>query len=450
MNMLCDESLLEVFNHCQNNDPYWHTTWPIWKTLVQVCQRWRRIIFASPQHLHLQLLCSNVTSASVNVKGSLDIWPQLPIVIDYQRTNWNGDENVIAALDRRDRVTKITCYGLSSSILKKLYAIQEPFPCLTRLDLNLWGNWGNLSPVLPESFLGGSAPRLQSCTLRGIAFPALPNLLISTSRLVRLFLYDIPDSGYILPDAMASCLATLPNLEELTMEFRTPTSRPRSTNSPPPAPAIIPSLIRFDFEGSSEYLEDLAARIEAPLLHSLCVTFSMDLTFIVSQLLRFIAHSTRLNKLFDAEVELGPWSVRMTDESWNYLVLGIKYKASSWQISSLVQLCNNLSPLLSQVTSLSFWERRLKPKDMEPTQLLAVFLPFSSATSLSVSGEMVSSVVHALGELTGEWDIEVLPELDCLWFDGHHPNQSELEESLDPFIDSRRDAYRNITVLWEH
>ncbi len=54
--------------------------------------------------------------------------------------------------------------------------------------------------VLPETFLGGSAPRLRSsCALRAIEFPALPTFLISTCRLTDNILECVPD---ISPELM--------------------------------------------------------------------------------------------------------------------------------------------------------------------------------------------------------------------------------------------------------
>ncbi|KAI0281522.1 hypothetical protein BC826DRAFT_1069289, partial [Russula brevipes] len=68
-------------------------------------------------------------------------------------------------------------------------------------------------PVLPDSFLGGSAPRLRTLKLRDIAFPALPNLrvLLSASDLVTLSISRLPHPGYTLPtpETMVACLSTL-------------------------------------------------------------------------------------------------------------------------------------------------------------------------------------------------------------------------------------------------
>ena len=159
--------------------------------------------------------------------------------------------------------------------------MQEPLPALTKLNISRTS-----VPVLPEAFLGGSAPCLRSYTLHGITFPGFCKLLVSTNQLVhlRLVLHDLPDSGYIPPDAMVSCLATLPNLNTFIIEFKLSMSRPRLTSPPPPARDVLPSLTHFDFIGSGKYLEDLVVRIDAPLLHHIIVAFSVDFNFIASQL----------------------------------------------------------------------------------------------------------------------------------------------------------------------
>lgn len=50
-----------------------------WCTLVRVCQRWRTLVFGSPRYLNVQLLCTE----GIQVKRMLDIFPALPIVIQY-------------------------------------------------------------------------------------------------------------------------------------------------------------------------------------------------------------------------------------------------------------------------------------------------------------------------------------------------------------------------------
>ena len=77
--------------------------------------------------------------------------------------------------------------------------MRQQFPALIHLALSLESNFGRvLGPPLPDGFLGGSAPRLQTFKLEKIPFPALPKLLLSATDLVFLELWNVPYSGYTL------------------------------------------------------------------------------------------------------------------------------------------------------------------------------------------------------------------------------------------------------------
>jgi len=84
--------------------------------------------------------------------------------------------------------------------------MQEPFQSLRTLRLSCRAEVRDV-PVITDTFLGGSAPRLQVIELCHIPFPTLPKLLLSANDLVRLSLEDIKRAGYISPDVMATCLA---------------------------------------------------------------------------------------------------------------------------------------------------------------------------------------------------------------------------------------------------
>ena len=133
INVLSDYDLREVFYHYQCHVNCADLIIWMWQPLVHVCQRWRQIIFASPHYLHLQLLCDNMTPA----KDSLDIWPPLPIVVSYQPDFYvKGDQNIIAALEHHDCITKIMLPKMSHSILESLFPfMHKPLLALTKLDL---------------------------------------------------------------------------------------------------------------------------------------------------------------------------------------------------------------------------------------------------------------------------------------------------------------------------
>ena len=216
IDVLPDDVLLEILNICVDQDQrhrlsYVKKELQAWQKLVHVCRRWRTVVFGSPLHLNLALVCTHETPA----RDKLDVWPPFPLVIRSSAFQINRMDNIIAALERRDRVHQIDLTNLSNSRLEELLAAaQEPFPELTYLKLSLHGGL-----VIPDSFLGGSALRLQEIYLDGISFPGLPKLLLSATRLVNPRLLNIPDSAYIPPDAMVNMLSTLTCLGSLILEF---------------------------------------------------------------------------------------------------------------------------------------------------------------------------------------------------------------------------------------
>src|SRR5260370_20624004 len=99
----------------------------------------------------------------------------------------SGMDNIIAALEQTNRVSRVDLFIDSSRVLEGfMAAMQVPFPELTYLSL-LSGD--ETLPGIPDSFLGGSAPRLRHFTLSGFPFPGFPKLLLSATHLVRLDLY---------------------------------------------------------------------------------------------------------------------------------------------------------------------------------------------------------------------------------------------------------------------
>ena len=111
VDMLPDNVLLEIFDFYRR-DPTsminiaYEKAWK-WGALTQVCRRWRHIVFESPLRLDLQLFCDHTTPT----KRLLDIWPPFPIVVTFSWSQTPGDEkgveNVIAAIDRGNRISEI-------------------------------------------------------------------------------------------------------------------------------------------------------------------------------------------------------------------------------------------------------------------------------------------------------------------------------------------------------
>jgi hypothetical protein len=234
----------------------------------------------------------------------LGIWPPLPIIVTNIASDFMpNDSDFDAATVHRNRVCGIYLRLAISQLQLFATMMQEQFPALTHLKLGpLYGHGSDLP--LPDEFLGGSAPWLQYLKLYNIPFPALPKYLLSATNLVHLALLDIPDSGYISPEAIVTSLAMLANLKSLTIGFESSRSFPDQEHRHPPllARPVLPTLTHFEFQGASRYLEALVVRIDTPLLGSICITFPHQYIFDTSQLAQFLKRTTRFQALNEAHV----------------------------------------------------------------------------------------------------------------------------------------------------
>jgi F-box-like len=439
---LPDDVLLDIFESCLP-DPVERRA-KAWPKLVHVCQRWRYIVFASPRRLDLRLLCTHSTP----VREMLDVWPPLPIQIHYSNVDLYVEDNVIAAFEHRNRVRSIRFGRIWEPLERVVAVMQEPFPELESLSLEIYGM---TMPALPNTFLGGSAPRLRSLHLIHIPFPTLPRLLLSTNDLVHLSLLKIPHSGYISPGAMATCVSALTRLTRLSIGFISPASRPDPITQPPPplTRAVLPTLTGFEFYGVSEYLEDLMAQIEAPLVHHVAISFFNQLVFDIQQLIQFISHAPALMPFYDAFIQSFVDSVMITfrprrqSSIEKFLLFKISCKEIDWQVSSVVQICNQLSFVLSSIQWLSIYEQRwILQLDMDNAQWLELFQPFTAVRTLRIYHKNHSLALSALRGLTGGSATQVLPaleELQLSWYQASQLNNW-------PFIVARQRSDHPVVV----
>ena len=167
----------------------------------------------------------------MHVREMLDIWPTLPIDIWYNYNNTtlataastgnSGNNNIIIMLKHHDCICKISLCGVPSSQFERLARATQNSELFLALTLLVLQSKPELVlGVLPDSFLGGSAPHLRTLRLDNVAFLALLKLLWSAAGdLVHLYLWGIPDARYVSPEVMASCLSTLTKLESLRLGF---------------------------------------------------------------------------------------------------------------------------------------------------------------------------------------------------------------------------------------
>jgi hypothetical protein len=446
IDVLPDDVLLEIFDfYVRMYSEYSmsiKTGVEKWQSLIHVCRRWRNLVLGSPRRLNLQLYCTPETPA----RDTLDVWPPLPLVVAGNVNSTSDTNNVIAALGRSNCICEVDLCSLVDWQLEEvLAAMQVPFPELTALGLTLNGE--TLS-VIPDSFLDGSAPRLQIFGLYGIPFPGLPNLLMSATHLVSLRLFNIPHSGYISPEAIVALISVLSSLELLSLEFQSPQSRPdrEARPSPPSKRSIIP-LVSLQFKGVTEYLEDLVTLIDTPKLKSMYITFFNQIDFDTPRLAQFIKRTPRLKKR-DAHVQFSDYLARVT------LALGTFDMAISciepdWQLSSIEQVCNSSFHHLSMVEDLYIDHQYSKPvwndAAIENSLWLQLLLPFAAVKNLYLSKEFAPGITAALQELVGDRIIEVLPSLQNIFVKGLEPS-GPFQENIGQFVAARQLSNHPIAI----
>jgi hypothetical protein len=434
IDILPDDVLLQIFDFCRvEYRPPWPPChfileWRIeWRRLVQVCRRWRQLIFSSPGRLDLYLICTYGTP----VRKNLDIWPAFPIAIDYvnhlfmpNRYFWPDDEdNVNTALKHPDRVRCLKV-PVTSSLLENM---TQPFPILTHLWLSSKNGSGS-EPVLPSSFLGGSAQRLREIYLEGIIFPTLPTFLSSASDLVNLTLHGIPYGWYVSPEVMVAGLAALIRLGFLSIEFQSKfeswTSHPDQNSGRrlevPPTRVIFPALTFFGFQGAYEYVEGLMAQIDAPRLTSIMMMYFDQHVSPLPQLSRFVSQTQIVKQALkmDAEVYFYPLSclrfVVGHSSAENRLDLGFWCEGLASQVSYSAEVLSQLSVVLSNVHHLSLSLNRLYPGwqvDVDHMAWLALLRLFTPVETLRVVHPIARYIADALNDITTEMAPEILPAL---------------------------------------
>ena len=458
---LPDNVLLDTFEFCLGKDDPDVVfgdddhDYDEWQTLVHVCCRWRWIVFTSPRRLDVKLYCN--PQRLVNTK-ILDIWPALPIVIHTGGMESKEDvTNVIAVLRQHNRVCKIDYYDnqFQNSLLEEFAAMDEPFPALTSLDL---ASYAQNVPVLPDSFLGGSAPRLRSLILEGIPYPSIGTLLSSTANLVWLTLVDIPHSGYIAPETIVPCLSMLPRLGSLDLGFQYHQSQAhRASRHPPPLTRVVfPSLTFLRFRGDIEYLEDILSQIETPILNESIFNSFNQLVFDTPLLGHFIRRTEIFMTIHKARVQFYSYAVlvtfsrqEMANNDVQTLTLSITCNQLDWQLSALSQVLNSFLSSFSTLESLEIvvyhadWQG-----EIEVIQWREFFHLFTPVKKMTLKDEAsVRLVALALPELSGERATEVLPALQNLSLTTSSWSRSgPLKEAIEDFIATRRLYGHPVTV----
>jgi hypothetical protein len=428
---LSDKLLLKIFCDYLNASP---RSWP---RLVHTCRKWRRIVLASEQDLHLPLVCTHGTPEL----KFLDHWPNLPIVVQYGGSLEldplapEDEVNIMTALNQSDRVHSISL-TVTSSLLEKLNAIKRPFSKLEGLILL---SRDSAQVTLPSAF--GWGTRLRRLHLIRIVFSALPLLLYSSKNLVDLKLHEVPNPWLFSPEALTDALSGMVQLRSLSLHFL-PTTAHICVTMPSRTRIVFPVLTRLDFRGITKYLEDLVARIDTPRLGDIEVTFFNESILDFSKLGEFIDRieihkSHRRADILSSERAI---SISLTQSGApTCLTFQLLCEPLALQLSTMSQLSITFSTLLIDVKDLRVNATRQSREgdDLDSERWLECITSFTGVKWFHIAGNILIDIVRALQQ-PDKRRKNVLPSLKTLYLPQPGPRQARLREMVVSFMVLRR------------
>ena len=379
----------------------------------------------------------------------LECLPPLPLVVNYGASPMldppapEDEENIVAVLRQSDRVRSITL-TLTNSLLKNLSTISEPLTELEELVLLSRDSVELTGPALPSSFLSGAL--LRTLHLTRIAVPALPQLISPSAGLVDLSLHEIPNVGYFSPDAFANAISEMTQLETLSLHFLSLPPRRNYVGLPPPPDerVALPSLTCLKFRGTSKYLDSFVARIDAPRLGNMDITFFSQPTMDALQLGRFIERIEMEPPLGKADVQTSAHAISITfpnPSASPYLRVQVSCKQLDWQLSLMTQICNHFSSFLFRVEDLCISSTRLSigEDSIADEQWPELVRTFGGAKEFRLAGVHVMDILCALRPSDEEHptDTTVLPFLRNLHVQDPMPRDGPLWDAAQSFITSR-------------
>ena len=166
-------------------------------------------------------------------------------------------------------------------------------------------------------------------------------------------------AGYFSPQAFANALSGASHLRSLSLHFLSFPPRRNYVGLPPPGGhrIVLPALTCFKYRGISKYLDSFVARIDAPHLRDIDITFFSQPTMDASQLGQFIERTEMQTSLTEAEIQISAHAISISFKNSSTstpLRLQISCKQLDWQLSSMAQVCDQFSPFLFGVEHLVF------------------------------------------------------------------------------------------------
>jgi hypothetical protein len=370
-------------------------------------------------------------------------------------------------LQQHDRVCEIDleCASFHLRASEATRIVSEPFPLLECLVLKSGQYFAST-----DTLLGGSAPRLHTLHLdvSGQRYNLnpfqLPLVISSASRLVDLRLEHVPYNQHTSPKVLVAALSTMVRLKYFHLKF---VSTYDSTTPHPWFGGIVSStILHLTFDGPCSYLEDLLSRISTKYLESMCLKlFSPVSSFIASKLFQFL-NRIELQSL-PCRAEMGYGSHGTSSLSFTrsvalpegksrrskWLSLELPFRSSSNSpLSQMTQICQQISPFLSDVRALSLpLENGLWRDDKHHRDWVDFLRLFDHVEELHLSGtsNIFSSISNRLKPMLAN---NVLPAIRELSLDPDTCFSKESSkkswDAIMSFIDARDLAGLPITVTF--
>lgn len=440
--ILPDEALLEVFEFylvgCYREE---------WFTLAHVCQRWRCLVSASPCRLNLRLVCTGYTPPG----EMLGRWPTLPIVIQYtDKSAGSRANNIVAALKHKNRVSKIKLCNVTNWQFEVFVTeMQEPFPKLEYLEIEA-NRCRSLLPVLPDSFLGGSAPLLADVHFEGILFLDFPKVFLSANNLCGIFLLGIPQ--FFSLEKMAAALSATNHLQLLEIQAKSWHPLQESQRSHPITRIVLPALFWLRLECTGDYLQNFMARMDAlPALQWMVISLRHSLVFDIPELPQFISRINAFKISDQASICTYPDEVRFTfsQKIRTGAELTIIFTAASGTISSLLPVCcSSLTPHPFERLEIRQYQR-IQPVWEVENELPGRSPRFGAVKNLFLNKSAAENAGYALKACPEERVTQMFPALQNIFLEELHFG-TDSQKAIRRFASARRLAGLPVTLHnWE-
>ena len=352
--------------------------------------------------------------------------PPFPLIIDYNTPRHDltpeDERGIMVALKHHDRVRRIYLSMPVPNLQKVVKAMADQFSMLEHLII-IPPPMHDTHLVLHATF---SAPQLRELELNHLTSPIGSPLLTTAVSLVTLRLRWMRPSTNPYPNHLLQALSLLHQLEHLSISFSFPVPNRdierHMLHTPNITHTMLPNLLYFTFGGVSAYLEALLSHMNAPLLQNLKVYFFNQLSYSTPNLRQFVMtigdlRSSDVRCLF---YHKAVYIFNLPAKPWGGLafVIYVGCDHLDWQVSSIAQISNILSPLFSTVVDLTldYRSHTLSSEwhnQADCTHWRQLLGSFGNVEILRVHNGLVGELSRCLAS-DGEPPLETLPGLKTL------------------------------------